>query len=396
MQNDTPLTILCSSSVTYGKDAFSSLGQVRVKEGRAITSEDLADVDLVAIRSTTPVRAEAIAGSPVRFVGTATIGIDHMDTDYFDANDIRWCHAPGCNAVSVAEYMTSVWLCLAAEHGVALEGQTLGVVGVGQVGSRVARKGQALGMRVLLNDPPKEADGISAAAASGLPGAEYSTLDAMLAEADIVTIHVPLTDEGPYATRQMVDDDFCDTLKTGAVFINAARGSVTSSDALIRAVDSGRIAHAVIDTWEGEPCCRLDLMQRVRLASPHIAGYGFDGKVRGTEMVYAEACACLGVTPSWTPEALLPAPVVPEIVVSSPAATRDAFLWQVVRQTYDVREDDARMRELSVPDETERAQGFDTQRKTYPVRREFRFTKVRCEGAAPAWVDVLRALGFDV
>jgi erythronate-4-phosphate dehydrogenase len=386
--------IVCSSSVTYGEAAFSTLGDVRIREGRAIDRTDLTDADLLVIRSTTPVRADMLTDSRLRFVGTATIGVDHMDLAHFDRNGIHWEHAPGCNAVSVAEYMTSVWLCLAAEHGVALEGRTLGVVGVGHVGSRVARKAAALGMRVLLNDPPKAEAGLSATEASGLPNAAYCDLETLLSESDLVTMHVPLTTAGPHTTRHMVDDGFCAQLKPGCVFINAARGPIAQSDALIKAIDSGRIAHAVIDTWEGEPCCPQDLLERVRLASPHIAGYGFDGKVRGTEMIYAAACRFLGVAPTWTSAAQRPTPLVPKIAIAQPAATRDAFLWDVVRQTYDVREDDARMRAGAVGDDHQRATDFDAQRSGYPVRREFGFTSVSCKGANPAWMHTLEALGF--
>ncbi|MDA1044086.1 MAG: 4-phosphoerythronate dehydrogenase [Verrucomicrobia bacterium] len=386
--------IVCSSSVTYGKEAFSSLGEVHLVDGRTITREDLADAELLIIRSTTPVSAELVRDTAIRFVGTATIGVDHMDTSYFDRANIRWAHAPGCNAVSVADYITSAWLCLAAEHGLALDEQTLGVIGVGQVGRRVAQRGHALGMRLLLNDPPKEDAGISAEAASGIPGAHYVSRQALLGEASIVTLHVPLTLDGPYATHHMVDAAFCAHLQPGGVFINAARGPVAHTDALVAALDRGQIAHAVIDTWEGEPCVRRDLLARSTFASPHIAGYGFDGKVRGTEMVYRDACAFLGITPTWSPADLLPAPLVPVIEVANPPRERDRFLWEIVRQTYDIREDDARMRAQSVPDARARAAGFDAQRKAYPIRREFCHSVVRRSPVEAGWGEVVRALGF--
>ncbi len=386
--------IVCSSSVTYGKEAFATLGEVHLAEGRDISREQLADAELLIIRSTTPVPADLVRDTAIRFVGTATIGVDHMDTDYFDEAGIRWAHAPGCNAVSVADYISSAWLCLAAEHGLALEGKALGVIGVGQVGSRVAQRGHALGMKLLLNDPPKEHAGISAEQASGIAGAQYVSLEALLAEADIVTVHVPLTRTGPHATWRMVNADFCAKLRPGCVFVNAARGPIVESDALVAAIDSGQVAHAVIDTWEGEPCVRLDLLERSTFATPHIAGYGFDGKVRGTEMIYRAACELLAEVPTWSPEALLPAPGVPLIELPDLPAKRDSFLWEVVRQSYDIREDDARMRADSVADESARASGFDLLRKGYPVRREFCHSLVRSAPVEPAWSDALRALGF--
>lgn len=381
------MKIVCCSNMPYAREAFSTLGDVLSKDGRAIRREDLMDAVCLATRSTTQVNRELLEGTAVRFVGTATIGTDHMDLEYLQGRGVQWCFAPGCNANSVAEYVAAALLRLATRHGFRLHGKTIGVVGVGNVGSLVARRAEALGLRVLRNDPPRQR-------AMGAAGQEFVSLDRVLAESDIVTLHVPLTREGEDRTFQMADESFFQRLKPGAIFINAARGPVVRTDSLLGALGSGRVSHAVIDTWEGEPAFRPDLLQRVDLATPHIAGHSFEGKAMGTVMVYREACRFLGVPAAWRPDALLPAPVVPHIELDAAGMTDEEALWALVRQVYDIEADDARMRKDLPADTAGRAARFDALRKNYPMRREFRFTQVALRNAAETLQHKVRDLGF--
>ena len=394
------MRIVCSATMPLAREAFESLGDVVVLDERGISSRDVKEATILAIRSTIKVNRELLEGSSVRFVGTATIGTDHMDLPYLEQAGIPWCYAPGCNAHSVSEYVTSALLCLAVRRGFDPEGKTIGVVGVGNVGSLVAEKAAALGMNVLRNDPPRERleYGKRSEAGSRRPDSPspFVSLEEVLERSDVVTLHVPLTKEGADATFHMADRSFFERMKPGCVFFNCARGAVLRTDELRSAMDHGTVSSAVIDTWEGEPAYRKDLLERVDIGTPHIAGHSFEGKVMGTVMVYRAACRFLGVAPAWSPDGLWPPPTVPEIRWEADGRGEAAGLWRIVRQVYDIEEDDRRLRAGNVADEKQRAQHFDRLRKDYPVRREFRFTRVCLSGASVRLAKTVAALGFDV
>jgi erythronate-4-phosphate dehydrogenase len=321
-----------------------------------------------------------------------------MDIPYLEQAGIRWCFAPGCNANSVSEYVTAALLCLGRRHGIALHGLTMGVIGVGNVGSRVVRKARALGIRVLMNDPPRERGIVPPMAGGGLADLEpgpFVSLARVLAESDILTVHVPLTKDGPDRTYHLADRAFFGKVRKGCVFLNAARGAIVDTAALLEALHTGQVGHAVLDTWEGEPRYRTDILARVALGTPHIAGYSFEGKVMGTVMVYREACRFLGVEPAWTHEALMPPPPVPEVVLDA-GLNEQAALDEAARRVYDIEADDRRFRETAVHEEKQRAALFDRLRREYPERREFPSTRVTAErGDLPAPLRAkLTALGF--
>lgn len=385
------MKIIADRNMPYAAEAFGTLGETLIRDGRSLTAADVLDADILAIRSTTQVNATLLDGSRVRFVGTATIGTDHMDIPYLESQGIGWCFAPGCNANSVSEYFTAALLHLAVTNGLTLAGRTVGVIGVGNVGRRVVGKARALGMKVLMNDPPRQREAL--AAGREREAAEFVDLQTLLAAADIVTVHVPMEKGGSDPTFHLADADFFGRMRSGAIFINAARGAVVDSPALVAAIDSGRLAHVVLDTWEGEPgAYRDDLLERVDIATPHIAGHSFEGKVGGTEMVYRAVCEFIGQPPTWTAEGNLPSPPVPHISVDARTQSAETVLHGIVRQVYDIMSDDARMRQR-VP-EVAKAAHFDHLRKNYPMRREFRFTEVACAHAAPALRGALQVLGF--
>ncbi len=383
------MRIIADRNMPFAKEAFETLGETRMRDGRAITPADVRDADALVIRSTTRVDAALLAGSRVRFVGTATIGTDHLDIPLLEARGIRWCFAPGCNANSVSEYVIAALLHLATTHGVPLAGQTIGIIGAGNVGTRVASLVAALGMRVLLNDPPRQRQALQDDPAAARTFVE---LDELLADARLVTLHVPMTRSGPDRTLHLADADFFARMRPGAIFINAARGAVTDTPALIQALRSGRIAHAVLDTWEGEPAFNRELLDLASIGTPHIAGHSFEGKVAGTVKVYQALCRFLGTPPAWTPEPLLPPPAVPRIEAGTAGRTPDAVLHDVVSRVYAIMTDDQRLR---IPAE-DRATHFDSLRKHYPVRREFRCSTVHLSPAEETLASTLRLLGFTV
>ncbi len=396
------MNILCATNMPFAREAFATLGTVTIREGRAISPDDAREADLLAIRSTTRVGPALLDHSRARFVGTATIGTDHLDIPYLESRGIPWAFAPGCNAESVADYLCAALLHLAQRHGFRLAGKTIAIIGVGNVGSRVAARALALGMRPLLHDPPRQrraaataADGVTTDPPLPLTP-DWLTLDAALAQADIVTLHVPLTASGPDATRHLANDAFFARLKPGAIFVNAARGAITDSEALRRAVETGRVAHAVLDTWEGEPAFRADLLPVVALATPHIAGYSYEGRVNGTVMIYRAACRLLQRPADWSPDALLPPPAVPRLELTAGDRDDEAVLAEAVRAVYDISADDQRLRAAADPDDRARAAAFDHLRKHYPERREFTATRVALAKATPALRIALAGLGFQL
>lgn len=253
--------------------------------GDAFTKEEVKEADALVVRTRTHCNRELLEGSQVKFIVTATIGFDHIDTEYCHEAGIAWTNCPGCNAGSVEQYIHSVLLLLKREKGVKLEETTLGIVGVGHVGSRVKRMAESLGMKVLLNDPPR--------ADKGEKG--FVDLRTIASESDVITFHTPLIKEGTYRTCHLVDEDFLFSLKRNPVIINSSRGEVVDTASLLIALSAGKVKDAVIDTWEYEPVISRELMEVAFLATPHIAGYSADGKANATRMSLEALARFFGV-----------------------------------------------------------------------------------------------------
>ena len=394
----------------YAKEAFSTLGEVFARDGRDLTIADVRDADALFTRSTTKVNAALLGGSSVRYYGSAVIGTDHIDIPYLESRHIPWVAAPGCNAESVANYVTSALLWLGAQHGFSLKGKTIGIIGCGNVGSKVLRHAKALGLSIIVSDPPLQR------AETKLPKpARFASLPELLAESDIVTCHVPLTKTGPDATYQMLNTDQFAQMKPGVIFINAARGAILSTDALL-AVLGTRVAHAVIDCWEGEPTYRTDLLARVDIATPHIAGHSYEGKVNGTKIIYKAYIAWLAQAagdPACRERAAellreenieklfaLPPPPVPHVNLSpvssfkDPVSNTEAMLREAVLRVYDIEADSLRLKRSCVEDPAARAAAFDQQRSKYPMRREFTSTTVTLKKPTQKLLSTLQGLGF--
>jgi erythronate-4-phosphate dehydrogenase len=379
--------IICTTSIPFAREVFGPLGELEIIEPRRISPAAVKDAEILICRSTLKVGGGLLANSRVKFVGTCTIGHDHLDADYLEKNGITWTAAPGCNANSVAEYVTTALLYLARRHGFQLRDKTIGIIGVGNVGRLVLKKAKALGMRALLNDPPLYDQ-------TGEPA--YRPLDEALSSADIVTLHVPLTTSGKYPTFHLAGRDFFSRAGKGRIFINAARGAVLDSDCFLEAVRGGIVAHAVIDCWENEPAFRLDVMEAADVATPHIAGYSLEGRVMGTVLVYRKLCKFLGREPALSLENLLPPPVVPEIRLDASALLDEEALASVAGRIYDVAADDRRLRENAPEDAAVRSINFELLRKHYPVRREFRYSRVVLQNGGESLAERLRKLEFQV
>jgi erythronate-4-phosphate dehydrogenase len=376
------MKIVADENIPYVREAFGALGDVVVLPGREIGPEQVRDADFLIVRSVTPVNKKLLEGSGVRFVGSATIGLDHVDEAYLRARGIALAYAPGSNANSVAEYVVAALVTLGSER---YADRTLGIIGLGRIGTLVREKALALGMTVVANDPPLERAG-----QTGLV-----SLDALLTRSDIVTCHVPLTQAGPDATHHLLDAARLSRLRRHAIVINTARGAVIDSPALLHALDGERLGGAVLDVWEGEPELDPALIQAVTLGTPHVAGYSWDGKVAGVKMLYDAACDYLQRSSAWIP----PTPEEDAIRGSVTIDVRrslDEILGELVRRAYDIRHDDAALRAIAGLSGHERGRAFDQLRATYRKRLEFGHTRVVVPSGRGTLRDTLRRVGFTV
>jgi erythronate-4-phosphate dehydrogenase len=379
------MKIVADENIPFVKKCFASIGYVRTMSGRQITPEALADADCLLVRSITPVNEKLLANSKVKFVATATIGFEHVNIDYLKNKGIGFASAPGSNANSVADYLVAALLSVAQKHKITLEGKSIGVVGVGNVGSKVARKCAALGMNVKLNDPPLSRQ---------TGDTKYRPLNELLG-CDFITLHTPLTREGEDKTYHLADDKFFASLKTGCVFINTCRGAVHYTDALKNAINSKKLSAVILDVWEKEPNIDCELLRIVDISTPHIAGYSLDGKIAGMIMIYDAACKHFGLKPKHKIEDFLPPPTVPQITIDKIDTAQQTLLHQTVQQVYPINRDDFNTREIAMVEPEKRGKFFDELRKNYPVRREFQNTKIilNSENGLKA---KFRGIGFQV
>jgi len=380
------LKIVVDENVPYARETFGSLGAIELVHGRKITPAHVREADVLIVRSITRVNEHLLGGSRVRFVGTATIGVDHVDVEYLEANGIAFRSAPGSNANSVSEYIVAALLLASDRTAKPLEGCTIGVVGVGNVGSRGVPKAETLGMRCLLNDPPKQRE---------TGDSKYLPLHTLLRESDFISLHVPLERRGPDATVDLAGTAFFQSLKRGSVFLNSSRGQVVEQAALQAALAEERVRLAVLDVWQNEPKIDPNMVRQSFLATPHIAGYSFDGKVAATGMLYEAVCSWLGQTPTVDWHGLLPPPPVPMIDLTGCRGSEEHILRAAVLRVYDILRDDRDLRE-AVEAEDERGTRFDLLRKNYPVRREFQNTEVRIPPGCGSVEAKLHGLGFRV
>lgn len=374
------MNILADENIPWAREAFGAYGDVRTMPGRSIGHGDLDGVDALIVRSITDVGPDLLSGTPVRFVGTATIGVDHVDTEYLEHASIRFASAAGSNATSVAEYVVAALLELWSRGAIALDGCRLGIVGLGDVGTRVARFAEALGIAGVLYDPPR------ALAEQGFQSATLAELDAC----DVVTLHVPLTRDVEHPTEHMIDAAFIGRLRAGSVLVNSARGGVVASDALLDALRSGHIEAAALDVWEGEPDVPADLVRACAIATPHIAGYAADAKLRGTAMMAEALVDFSGSGPRWDTSRILPSRV--GVLRLDRGRTPHEAALEAVRAVYPIVRDDAALRQLLQGAAEDRRAGFDRLRRNYPERREFGAFAV--VSADPAVRSCLSGLGF--
>ncbi|MEZ3499295.1 4-phosphoerythronate dehydrogenase PdxB [Pantoea sp. KPR_PJ] len=370
------MKILVDENMPYAQALFSRTGSVLAVPGRPLPQQELNDADGLMVRSVTQVNEALLAGKPVKFVGTATAGTDHIDDAWLQQAGIAFSAAPGCNAIAVVEYVFSALLLLAERDSFDLRDRTVGIVGVGNVGGRLQKRLEAWGVKTLLCDPPR--------ADRGDEG-DFRSLDELVAEADILTFHTPLFKEGPYKSWHLADAALLMALKPNAILINACRGPVVDNAALLEVLKMRHDLSVVLDVWEPEPALSLDLLESVDIATAHIAGYTLEGKARGTTQVFEAWCDFLGQPQQVSLSELLPAPEFSSVTLNGPLD--QPTLKRLAHLVYDVRRDDAPLRKgAAKPGE------FDRLRKEYEERREWSSLEVICNDAGT--VSLLEALGF--
>lgn len=373
------MKIIADDKIPFLKNVLEPFIDVEYYPGNKIDSSIVRDADALIIRTRTKCNADLLDGSSVKLITTATIGFDHIDTTYCKAKGIKWTNAPGCNSGSVMQYIAAALVFWAKQNNIVLGDRTIGVVGVGNVGSKVARLAEGLGMRVLLNDPPRER-------VSGACG--FVSLKGILRDADIITTHVPLNIQGPDRTFHLVDKDFLSKLNPGTLLINTSRGEVVNTDAILKGFSSKQPENYIFDVWENEPDINLELLENAFLASPHIAGYSADGKANGTAMSVQAISKFFGLgIDDWEPDCV-PSPTDEKIELDAQGRSFQDIATEVILKTYPIMRDNEALKN--------RVTDFEKLRGDYPIRREFAAYTIKASNMPDDYRQRFMRLGFKL
>jgi erythronate-4-phosphate dehydrogenase len=376
------LKIVVDENIAYAEEAFMQFGNVAITHGREIKNRLLKDADVLIVRSITKVDDNLLMNTPVKFVGTATIGTDHINLEYLNSKGICFTDAKGCNADAVTEYVFTAIINLLSNKNISIKGKSIGIVGTGNIGRRIARIAELLGMQVLKNDPPLERK---------YGTKSFVSLNEIL-NCDIITFHVPLNKSGIDKTIHLLNSDNIDHINNNSILINASRGQVVDNKALLDTIDRKNL-NVVLDVWENEPDIDVKLLEKVKIGTPHIAGYSVEGKVNGTVIIYNALCKFLGELPAWKP--MLPPIDSPEINLNQ-FSNKGDILNNFVSTIYNIINDDLNLRKLSgIPKELA-PKFFDNLRKEYPLRREFNNFKIKLSGNEEELIPILSALRFEI
>lgn len=371
------MKIVCDDKIPFLRGVFEPYADVVYLPGKKTTAEVVKDADAIITRTRTKCDKDLLEGSAVKVIATATIGFDHIDTAYVESKGILWKNCPGCNSWSVKQYVAAALVTLAKKYSLELDKMTLGVVGVGNVGSKVAEVGRLLGMKVLLNDPPR---------AKKEGGEGFCSLGQICENADIITLHVPLEED----TRHLFDYERLASLGKDKILINSSRGPVVDNAALKTVLKAGGLKAAVIDVWESEPDLDSELVALTDISTPHIAGYSADGKANGTWMSVETVSQTLGIEAlkGWRPLSI-PAPAQSlEFEIDAEGKTDQQVLSEAILHSYDIEADSAALRaDLGA---------FESLRGDYPVRREFTAFNIKIKGGNISLEGKLTALGFNI
>ncbi len=347
------MKIIADENIPFVKNAFSHLGQVKTMPGRTILNKDLLNAQILLVRSITRVDKQLLQGTPIKLVATATSGINHIDLEYLRSKDIMFTDAVGCNANSVAQYVISAICYWSLKYNKPLCEQSLGIIGYGKVGKAVKKLAHLLNIECVINDPPLAEIGTN----------DLSSLESSL-DCNIVTVHVPYTTSGTHPTINLFNKDNINQLPSDCLFINSSRGEVVNEPALIARKD----IKIVLDVWQNEPSINHLTLAQTLIGTPHIAGYSYDAKVKGTKMIHDSCCQLLNIPSKWTP---------PDIVNKCNQEKTISFsnnknLREQLLKAYNISLDDSLLKKTLSNQVTKSANYFDNLRKNYPIRREWR------------------------
>ncbi len=373
------MKIVYDNKIPYVKGVLEKFAEVVYLEGNTIQKNDLLDVDALIVRTRTKCNAKLLEGTKVKFIASATIGFDHIDTEWCTANNIFWTNSEGCNSSSVLQYVAAALFHLSNKLNFNLQDKTIGIVGVGNVGKKVADFCKAIGMNVLLNDPPR---------ARNENATDFVDLETIVEQADIITFHVPLNRNGEDKTFHLADQIFLSKLKKHQILINSSRGEVVDNVALKSVLQQSKIAAAVLDVWENEPDLDLELLKLVDIGTPHIAGYSADGKVNASAMCVQALSRFfkLGID-NWFPETI-PTSQTSNILIDCDNFEKFEMIGRLIDYTYDIKIDDKNLRESP--------QTFEKQRNEYYIRREAPAYSVKLVHGNEELAQLLRVIGFMV
>jgi erythronate-4-phosphate dehydrogenase len=375
------IKIIADDKIPFLKGVLEPYANIEYYPGKDITKEKIIDADALIVRTRTKCNKDLLSGTKIKIVTTATIGTDHIDINYCEKNNIKWLNAPGCNSTSVMQYVTAALLTLAEMGDFYLDNKTIGIVGVGNVGSKIQRIAELLGMKVLLNDPPRERK-------EG--GNQFCSLRELINESDIITFHVPLNKSGLDQTYHLADEKFFSQLEKKPIIINSSRGEVIKTSALKNAINNGKISKTVLDVWENEPKIDLELLELVDFGTPHIAGYSLEGKANGTSVCVnaVNEFFKLGLKRNWYPKEIPFPEIGNSIEIECKNKTDQYIIKEAVLRAYNILEDDERLRKS--PDT------FEKQRGDYPIRREFNNYTVKLRNCESRVNEQLAVLGFNI
>jgi len=376
--------IVADENIPRVSEAFGELGEVELLPGREIAQKHLHNCQCLLVRTVTQIDENLLHDTAVEFVGTATIGTDHVDLAYLEKNQIAFSNAAGCNAEAASEYVISGLFALSEHRDFNPFQLKAGIVGCGNVGSRLLHKLQALGIETLINDPPLEATETS--------GHQFVDLDTIISECNFISLHVPLTRDGDHPTWHLFDQQRLQTLGENCVLINAARGPVLDNNALLTLLDRRADLTVFLDTWENEPDISRSLLQKVDMATPHIAGYSVEGRLSGTQMIADAACEHFSLTSSWQLSKLLPEPIAIE---TSTSVNRLVFWQQLFARHHDIWQDHYALTRSATLSDAEFALHFDSLRRVYPQRFEYERYRLPVNTDRQA-TAIARKLNFNI
>jgi erythronate-4-phosphate dehydrogenase len=375
------MKILADENIPQVMEAFSQFGNVELSHGRKISNDMLREKDVLIVRSITNVNKELLHGTKVKFVGTATIGTDHIDKQYLQTKQIFFADAAGCNSFSVAEYVLAAITNIYFNNGKTFKDRKIGIVGYGNIGTKIAKIARAIGLKTIINDPPLERK---------FGKEEFQKLEDAL-NCDIITFHVPLNKTGIDKTIYLLNDSNLKIIPKGSILINSSRGPVVQNGAILARLKEINDIKVVLDVWENEPNINLELLDLVDIGTAHIAGYSFEGKLNGTLYVYQKFCSHFNLPSLWKP--LFPE-IKNQIIDVEANNELEEIFFEVFQKIYNIREDSDLLKGINKNEEIDKY--FDRLRKNYKTRREFNNYTIRLSTPNEKLKNIFKTLRFKV